>query len=202
MANTPPGQTPPLADTPRETPPRQTPPLADNRWQVFKKRAIRIPLECILVYSVADLTGMLGLHTLSRLIFFQVHAVFRKKKTKIIGLCPFLNLLLLLLPPANEVWGKVIFSEAYVKNSFHGGLLSQHALQAVSQHALQQVSRGVSQHALQVFRATPKGKFRGIWPGGSPGPHPRGKLRGIWSRPTAKGEIEGDLVKAHTQGGS
>ena len=26
-------------------------------------------------------------------------------------------------------------------------------------------------------------------------------MRGIWSRPTAKGEIEGDLVQAHTQGG-
>ena len=38
--------------------------------------------------------------------------------------------------------------------------------------------------------------------GGSPGPHPRGKLRGIWSRPTPKGEVEGDLVQAHTQGGS
>ena len=25
------------------------------------------------------------------------------------------------LPPANEVWGKVIFSEACVKNSVHGG---------------------------------------------------------------------------------
>ena len=27
-----------------------------------------------------------------------------------------------LLPPANEVWGKVIFSEACVKNSVHGGV--------------------------------------------------------------------------------
>ena len=27
-----------------------------------------------------------------------------------------------------------------------------------------------------------------------PGPHPRGKLRGIWSRPTPKGEVEGDLA--------
>ena len=30
--------------------------------------------------------------------------------------------------------------------------------------------------------------------GGSPGPHARGKLRGIRSRPTPKGEIEGDQV--------
>ena len=53
----------------------------------------------------------------------------------------------------------------------------------------------------------PRGKFRGIWQGGlqahsqggslggsGPGPQPRGKLRGIWSRPTAKGEVEGDLA--------
>ena len=33
-----------------------------------------------------------------------------------------------------------------------------------------------------------------------PGPHPRGKFRVIRSRPTAKGEVEGDLVQAHTQG--
>ena len=31
----------------------------------------------------------------------------------------------LFLPPANEVWGKVIFSEACVKNSVHGGGLPQ-----------------------------------------------------------------------------
>ena len=64
-----------------------------------------------------------------------------------------------LLPPANKVWGKVIFSEACVKNSVHRGVLSQHALQVVSQHAFQQVSSGVvSQHALQVSRLTPKGE--------------------------------------------
>ena len=31
--------------------------------------------------------------------------------------------------------------------------------------------------------------------GSGPGPHPRGKLRGIWSRPTPKGEVEGDLPR-------
>ena len=36
----------------------------------------------------------------------------------------------------------------------------------------------------------------------SPGPHLRGKWRRIWSRPTAKGEVEGDLVQAHSQGGN
>ena len=42
----------------------------------------------------------------------------------------------------------------------------------------------------------------GTWRGWDPGPHPRGKLRGIRSRPTPKGEIEGDQVQAHTQGGN
>ena len=46
-----------------------------------------------------------------------------------------------------------------------GGVLSQYALQVVSQHALQQVSRGIS-------------------------------------RPTAKKEVEGDLVQVHSQGWS
>ena len=35
-----------------------------------------------------------------------------------------------------------------------------------------------------------------------PGPLPRGKFRGIRSRSTAKGEIEGDQVQVHTQGGN
>ena len=34
-------------------------------------------------------------------------------------------LLMILLSPANEVWGKVIFSVACVKNSVHGGCLPQ-----------------------------------------------------------------------------
>ena len=38
--------------------------------------------------------------------------------------------------------------------------------------------------------------------GPPPGPHPRGKLRGIRSRPTPKGEIDGDQIQAHTQGGN
>ena len=44
------------------------------------------------------------------------------------------------------------------------------------------------------------GNWGGSGPG--PGPQPRGKLRGIRSRPTPKGEIEGDQIQAHTQGGN
>ena len=36
-----------------------------------------------------------------------------------------MSVLLALLPPANEVWGKVIFSQACVKNSVHRGGLVQ-----------------------------------------------------------------------------
>ena len=76
-------------------------------------------------------------------------------------------------------WGKVIFSEACVKNSVHkgGGVVSQHALQVVSQHAL------------QVSRPTPRGEVEVSGLMGSPGPHlgglkptPRG-----FSRPTPRG---------------
>ena len=88
-----------------------------------------------------------------------------------------------------------------------GGVLSQYTLQVVSQHALQQVSGGGYPSMPCRFPGPhPRGKFRGIcpvgglqartqggsWGGSGPGPQPRGKLRGIQSRPTAKGEIEGD----------
>ena len=89
--------------------------------------------------------------------------------------------LLLFLPPANEVWGKVIFSEVCVKNSVHRG----------------------SAWSLGVPGS---GGVPGLWGSGPsmpcrfPGPHPRRKFRGIWSRPTSKGEVEGDLVQSHSQG--
>ena len=48
-----------------------------------------------------------------------------------------------LLPLANEVWGKVIFSEACVQNSVHRGCGIPACIAVVSQHAFQ-VSRGYS----------------------------------------------------------
>ena len=90
---------------------------------------------------------------------------------------------------------------APVCHSVHRGVLSQHALQVVSQHALQQVSGGGLWYPSMPCRFPgphPRGKLRGIRPGGSPGPHPRGKSRGSGlggvSRPTPKGEVEGDLA--------
>ena len=56
------------------------------------------------------------------------------------------------------------------------GVLYQHALQMVSQHALQQVSRRgvVSQHALQVSRPTPRGEVEGDLARGVSRPTPGG----------------------------
>ena len=85
-----------------------------------------------------------------------------------------------------------MFLQVCVGPQCGGGVVSQHALQVVSQHVLQQVSRGVvSQHALQVSRPTPKGEVEG-------------DLARRVSRPTPKEEVEGDLaggdLQAHTQG--
>ena len=69
-------------------------------------------------------------------------------------------------------------------------MLSQYALQVVSQHALQQVSRGSGIPAcLAGFQAHTQGGSLG------------GSGWGV-SKPTPKGEVEGDLVQAHSQGGS
>ena len=60
-------------------------------------------------------------------------------------------------------------------------------------------SRGVGgiPACLAFLQAHSQGRsLGGLARGRSPGPHPRGKLKGIWSRPTPKGEVEGDLVQA------
>ena len=100
------------------------------------------------------------------------------------------------LPPANKVCEGYVFTRVCYSVHGRGGALP--ACIASGIPALQQVSRGVSQHALQVSRPTPRGKVEGdlaggglqaqnqggSWggsgQGGSPGPHPMGKLRGIW----------------------
>ena len=80
-----------------------------------------------------------------------------------------------------------------------GGVVSHHALQVVSQHALQQVWGGGNPACLSGFQAhTQRGSLGGSGQGGSPGPHPRGKLRGIWpggvSRPTPGDSAPGGEV--------
>ena len=73
-------------------------------------------------------------------------------------------------------------------------MLSQHALQVVSEHTLQQVLGGGG--VVGGIRACLAG-FQAHTQRGSLG----GSGRGV-SSPTAKGEVEGDLVQAHSQGGS
>ena len=96
-------------------------------------------------------------------------------------------------------WGKVIFSEMYVKNSVHrwGGGVSR----PTPGGRLRGLVRG------GISRPTPRGEVEGsgwgggglqahtqgrswVWLGGSPGPHPGGRLRGL-----ARGS------PGHTQGG-
>ena len=96
------------------------------------------------------------------------------------------------LPPANEVAGRLCFySRLWFCSSGGGGWYPSMPCSR---------SRGggvLYQHALQVSRPTPRGEVEGDLAGGvSPGPQPRGKLRGIWpggiSRPTTKEEVEGE----------
>ena len=85
------------------------------------------------------------------------------------------------LPPATKLGLGYVFT--CVCDSVHRGVVSQHALQVISQYALQQVSTGVSQHALQVSRPTPRGKLRDLARGVFR-PTPKGELRGLaWGSP-------------------
>ena len=61
-------------------------------------------------------------------------------------------------------------------------MVSQHALQVVSQHALQQVwgGGGILACRLAGLETHTQGGSLGDLAGGSPGPYPRGNVRGIW----------------------
>ena len=91
----------------------------------------------------------------------------------------------LLLPPANEVWGKVIFLHLFVI-LFTGGVWSQGG--ACSWGGL--IPEGC------LLQGRPWSQ------GGASRLTPKGKLRVIRFRPTPKGEIQGGQVQAHTQGGN
>ena len=82
-------------------------------------------------------------------------------------------------------WGKVIFSQVSVI-LFRGGYPSMHCRWYPSMPCSR--SRGGGSYPSMPCRF--------------PGLQPRGKFRRIWSRSTAKGEVEGDLVQIHSQGGS
>ena len=90
-------------------------------------------------------------------------------------------------------WGKDIFSQVCVILFTGGDACSQGSPRGVPAPG-----RGVWSGG-GVLQAHTQG---GNWGGSGPGPHPRGKLRGIRSRPTPKGEIDGDQIQAHTQRGN
>ena len=101
-----------------------------------------------------------------------------------------------------------------------GRCVSKHALQVVSQHALQQVSRrgclllgGVCSGGCLIWGVSAPGGCllqgvsapgRGVCSRGvsAPGAVCSGGSVAFWSRPTPKGEIDGDQVQADTQGGN
>ena len=82
-------------------------------------------------------------------------------------------------------FAKVMFLHVSVSHSVHGGGGIPACLAGGIPACLAGLQRGVSQHALQVFRPTPKGKVEGSgWEGSpdphlgeSPGLHPRGVSR-------------------------
>ena len=98
--------------------------------------------------------------------FFSSSCSFQEKKDQNNRFVPLLNLLLLLLPPANESLGQGnIFRSVCQEFCPWGGAILACTAGGIPTY-LAAGLQGVSQHALQVFRATPKGKFRGIWLGG------------------------------------
>ena len=123
-----------------------------------------------------------------------------------------LRLKVFLLPPANEVWGKVIFSQASVILLTVGGVCLSACwdtphYQGESRrpaHLQGDPPPGPHLGGIEGIRSRPTAKGRiegdqiqaqtqgGNSGGSDPGPHPRGKFRGIRSRPTPKGEIRGD----------
>ena len=99
---------------------------------------------------------------------------------------PFIFRFLLYLPPATKLGQGYIFTG--VCDAVHGGVGGGGCL---LQEGKSLLPRGVV--------SAPGGC---LLPAGSPGSHTMGNLREIRSRPTPKGEIEGDQVQAHSKGGS
>ena len=117
-------------------------------------------------------------------------------------------LIMTFLPPANEVWGKVIFSAACVKNSVHGGGGGIPACIAGGIPACLAAVGWYPSIPCRFPGPHPGGKL-GVWPGGSPGPYPRGKLRGLaggspgphWGEGVLQAHTGGGVLQAHTRGG-
>ena len=90
-----------------------------------------------------------------------------------------------LILPANKDWGKVIFSEACVKNSVQGG-------------AIPACIAGDIPACLAGFQAHTQGGSLGGSGQGVSRPTPKGEVEGVLARgvtrPTPKGGVEGDLA--------
>ena len=99
-----------------------------------------------------------------------------------------------LLPPANVVCEGYVFTRVCLSTG-GGGIPA--CLAGGIPACLAGLPGGVSQHALQVSKPTPKGQLEGS-PGGSPGLHlvgSSGPHLGGFSRPKP-----GGVLQAHTQG--
>ena len=114
------------------------------------------------------------------------------------------------LPPANEFWNKVIFLHLSVILFTGGCYPSMHCRWYPSMHCSR--SGGGLWYPSMPCRFPgphPRGKLRGVRPGGSPGPHPRGKSRGSGlggsPGPCPRGKLRGifqGCLQTHTWGGS
>ena len=129
------------------------------------------------------------------------------------------------LPPANEVWGKVIFFQKRVSRILStggggclllGGVCSRGGVEgggipaclAGLQWVVSQLTprRVVERSGLGDLQANTRGKLRGLTRGGLQ-THTQGISRptpGRVSRPIPRGKVEGTWggLQAHTQGGS
>ena len=97
--------------------------------------------------------------------------------------------LLLIVTGCNEVVAKIIFLNLSVILFTGGGSTSVHAGRPPCQG--DPPAREIPLPRRPPCQGDPRSRH-----------HPRRKLKGIRSRPTPKGEIEGDQIQAHTQGGN
>ena len=160
-----------------------------------------MPSQCLLYRKYEDLRWDLtvNIESNSKTNAVALHKV--KKLKRLTGRLHCYSMIhLSLLPPANEVWGKVKCLQVCVcpqggaiPACIAGGIP---ACLAAGLHggAIPACIAGGIPVCLAAGLPGGQGVLQAHTQGGSGG--------GIWSRPTPKGEIEGDLVQAHSQGGS
>ena len=80
--------------------------MSSSHYRILKRHKINLTIPPLSLKSCLELKESIKWSKRDGKRRFHVGTIFCTKQ---------------LLPPANEVWGKVIFSEACVKNSVHGG---------------------------------------------------------------------------------